>query len=104
MKKVISTVTAMAFVLGLAAAGLAQTAGKDVEKPAAGKETPAVQTQAAPVEKQEAGAEKATKLETKSSKQVKEKAQKRVKKSKKTEGMPEQPAAAPTAEPKPEVK
>jgi hypothetical protein len=103
MKKVISTVTTLAFVLGLAGAGLAQTAGKEVQKPAVGTETPASQTQAAPVQKEETGAEKAAKMETKTSKETKVKTKKRVKKAKKAD-MPEQPGAAPMAEPKPEVK
>ena len=45
MKKVISTLTAVAFALGLAAAGQAQTAGKDEAKPAVKTETPAPQAQ-----------------------------------------------------------
>lgn len=103
MKKVISTVTAMAFILGLAGAGLAQTAGKEAEKPAVKMETTAPQTQAAPVEKEKA-AEKATQLETKKSKKAKEKAKKeaKTKKAKKAE-KPEHPAA-PAEHPKPETK
>lgn len=45
MKKVISTLTAVAFALGLAAAGQAQTAGKDEAKPAVKTESPAPQAQ-----------------------------------------------------------
>jgi apolipoprotein N-acyltransferase len=103
MKKVISTVTAMAFILGLAGAGLAQTAVKEAEKPAVKVETTAPQTQAAPVEKEKA-AEKATQLETKKSKKAKEAKKKAMKKTKKAVDKPEHPAAAPSAEPKQETK
>jgi|WetSurSiteA1Bulk_404760.scaffolds.fasta_scaffold101686_2 hypothetical protein len=50
MKKVITTLTAVAFALGLAAAGQAQTAGKEVEKSAVKTEAPAAQPQVAPKE------------------------------------------------------
>ncbi len=102
MKKVISTVTALAFALGLASAGLAQTAGKEAEKPGVKMETPASQSQVAPVEKEKAG-EKATKLETKKSKQTKEAKTKAMKKGKKAADKPEHPVA-PAAEPKQETK
>jgi hypothetical protein len=39
MKKVVCTLTAVAFALGLAGAGMAQAAGKEAEKPAAKTET-----------------------------------------------------------------
>lgn len=108
MKKMVSTLTAVAFALGLASAGLAQTAAsKDVEKPAVTMETPASQPQAAPVDKEKAGVEKATKLETKKAKKTKE-AKEKTKKSVKTEkgktaDKPEQPAA-PVEQAKPETK
>lgn len=106
MKKMVSTLTALAFALGLASAGIAQTTtGKDVEKPAVKMETPASQPQAAPVEKEKAAAEKATKLETRKSKEVKEKAKKEAKteKGKKAADKPEHPVA-PVKEAKPKTK
>ena len=51
MQKVIATLTALTFSLGLAGAGLAQTAAKEAEKPAVKMETPAVAAQSATVEK-----------------------------------------------------
>jgi len=48
MKKVISTLTAAAFVLGLAGAAMAQSVTKDAAKPAAKTEVKVTQTQAAP--------------------------------------------------------
>jgi len=48
MKKIICTLTAVAFSLGLAGAGLAQTATKEAEKPAVKKEAPAVPVQVTP--------------------------------------------------------
>ena len=102
MKKMVSTLTALAFALGLASAGIAQTTtGKEVEKPAVKMETPASQPQAAPVEKEKAGVENATKLETKKSKEVKEKA--KTEKGKKAADKPEHPAA-PAEEAKPQTK
>ena len=46
MKKVVSTLTAVAFVLGLAGAGMAQSVAKEADKPAAKTETK--MTQVAP--------------------------------------------------------
>ena len=48
MKKVVTTLTAVVFALGLAAAGQAQSVGKEAEKPAVKMETPAGQSQVAP--------------------------------------------------------
>jgi len=50
MKKVITTITALIFALGLASASLAQ-----MEKPAVKPETPAASSQVAPVEKGKPG-------------------------------------------------
>ncbi len=106
MKKMVSTLTALAFALGLASAGIAQTTtGKDVEKPAVKMETKATQSQVAPVEKEKAGAEKAAKPETQKSKEVKAKTKKAAKteKGKKAADKPEHPVA-PVKESKPETK
>ena len=48
MKKVVSTLTAVAFVLGLAGAGMAQSVAKDADKPAAKTATKVTQSQVAP--------------------------------------------------------
>jgi len=48
MKKVITTLTAVTFVLGLAGAGLAQAPSKEAAKPEVKKEAPAAQPQVAP--------------------------------------------------------
>lgn len=48
MKKLVSTLTAAIFALGLAGAAWAQSATKEGEKPAAKKEAPAGQTQVTP--------------------------------------------------------
>ncbi len=56
MKKVITTITALTFALGLASASLAQ-----MEKPAAKPETPAASTQVAPKAGEKATAVEATK-------------------------------------------
>ncbi len=106
MKKTVSTLTAVVFALGLATAGLAQTtAGKEAEKPATKMETPASQTQAAPVEKASpklaTGGEKQVKPETKKEKKGKKGAQ--VKKGQKAADKPEHPAAS-TEKPKQETK
>lgn len=106
MKKMVSTLTALALALGLASAGFAQiTTGKEAQKPAVKTEAPASQPQVAPVEKEKTGVEKATKLETKKSKQAKAKAKKEAKatKGKKAADKPEHPAA-PAKESKPETK
>jgi hypothetical protein len=51
MKKVITTMTALVFALGLAATGFAQTATtKDMAKPAVKTQAPASGSQVAPVE------------------------------------------------------
>ncbi len=51
MKKVVSTLTAVAFVLGLAGAGMAQSVTKDASKPAAKTETKVTQQVAPKAEK-----------------------------------------------------
>ncbi len=51
MKKVVSTLTAVAFVLGLAGAGMAQSVAKDASKPAAKTETKVTQQVAPKAEK-----------------------------------------------------
>ena len=48
MKKVITTLTAVAFALGLAGAGMAQSVGKEAVKPPAKTATQATQSQVAP--------------------------------------------------------
>jgi hypothetical protein len=48
MKKVITTLTAVAFALGLAGAGMAQTVSKDAAKPAVKTEIKTSQSQVAP--------------------------------------------------------
>lgn len=48
MKKLITTLTAVSFALGLTSAGLAQTTVKEGDKPAVKMETPVGQTQVAP--------------------------------------------------------
>jgi len=48
MKKVVCTLTAMAFALGLAGAGMAQSVAKDANKPAAKTEVKVTQSQTAP--------------------------------------------------------
>ena len=48
MKKVVSTLTAVAFVLGLAGAGMAQSVAKDAAKPAAKTDLKVTQSQVAP--------------------------------------------------------
>lgn len=48
MKKVVSTLTAVAFVLGLAGAGMAQSVAKDAAKPAAKTDLKVTQSQMAP--------------------------------------------------------
>jgi hypothetical protein len=52
MKKLVTTLTALTFALGLTAAGFAQTTTvKEVEKPAVKTQTTATGTQVAPVDK-----------------------------------------------------
>lgn len=63
MKKVITMLTAVAFILGLAGAGLAQGPAKEAAKPEVKKEMPAAQTQVAP--KPEETAKPVTKEEAK---------------------------------------
>lgn len=48
MKKVVTTLTAVAFALGIAGAGMAQSVAKDAEKPAAKTEMKVTQSQVAP--------------------------------------------------------
>jgi hypothetical protein len=48
MKKVVCTLTAMAFALGLAGASMAQSVAKDANKPVAKTETKVTQSQVAP--------------------------------------------------------
>lgn len=48
MKKVVCTLTAVAFALGLAGAGYSQTVTKEAEKPAVKMETPAAPGQVTP--------------------------------------------------------
>jgi hypothetical protein len=60
MKKLISTVTAVAFALGLAGVGLAQTAAQEAAKPEVKMETPAAQPEAATLEKEKAAEPAAT--------------------------------------------
>lgn len=48
MKKVITTLTAVAFILGLAGAGLAQAPAKEAAKPEVKQEMPAAPPQVAP--------------------------------------------------------
>jgi len=48
MKKVVTTLTAVAFALGIAGAGMAQSVAKDAEKPAAKTEMNVTQSQVAP--------------------------------------------------------
>ncbi len=48
MKKVVTTLTAVAFALGIAGAGMAQSVTKDAEKPAAKTEMKVTQSQVAP--------------------------------------------------------
>jgi len=48
MKKVVCTLTAMAFALGLAGAGMAQSVAKDAAKPAAKTDIKVTQSQVAP--------------------------------------------------------
>jgi hypothetical protein len=50
MKKLVTSLTALAFVLGLSAAGYSQTAGKEPEKPGVKMEAPATQPTVAPKE------------------------------------------------------
>jgi hypothetical protein len=59
MKKVICTLTAVAFALGLAGTGFSQTATKEAEKPAVKMEAPTAPAQVTP------GQEKAAKPEVK---------------------------------------
>jgi hypothetical protein len=48
MKKVVTTLTAVAFALGIAGAGMAQSVAKDAGKPAAKTEMKVTQSQVAP--------------------------------------------------------
>ena len=65
MKKVVSTLTAVAFVLGLAGAGMAQSVAKEAEKPAAKTETKITQVAPKPVEKPGEAAKPGAKEEVK---------------------------------------
>ena len=51
MKKLVTTLTAVAFVLGLTTIGFSQATGKEAEKPAVKTETQVTQPQVAPKEK-----------------------------------------------------
>lgn len=106
MKKTVSILTAVAFALGLASAGLAQTTtGKEATKPATKMETPASQTQVTPAEKEKAGekaGEKVVKPEAKKVEKGKKEAQ--VKKGQKAPEKHEHPASGPAEKSKPETK
>ncbi len=107
MKKLLSTITAVAFVMGLGAAGYAQTAGKQAEKPAVKVETPAppsqVSTQVTPKEPGKvaepgkaapATAKKAEEKGKKTAKKTKEMGKKDVNPTDKTKKEGEQPKKA----------
>lgn len=51
MKKLITTLTALAFVLGLTVSGFAQTTVKEGDKPAVQTQTPGATSQVTPVDK-----------------------------------------------------
>ncbi|MEW6386849.1 MAG: hypothetical protein AB1491_04950 [Thermodesulfobacteriota bacterium] len=55
MKKLVSTLTAVAFVLGLTTVGFSQTTGKAGDKPAVKTETQVTQPQVAPQKKDAPG-------------------------------------------------
>jgi len=98
MKQLAATLTALAFALGLTAAGYAQPPAKEGDKPAVQTQAPASASQAAPAQP-EIG-KKPAKAVTKKEKKAKAKAKKTEKKTtKKAKG---KKPVAPAAEPKKE--
>jgi hypothetical protein len=61
MKKLFATLTALAFVLGLSAAGFAQTTVKEEVKPAVKTQTPGAASQVTPAAKDKSKTTKETK-------------------------------------------
>ena len=68
MKKLFTTLTALAFVLGLTAAGYTQTTVKEEAKPAVKTQTPGSASQVTPVDKDKGKTKEIVNPETKESK------------------------------------
>jgi hypothetical protein len=68
MKKLFTTLTALAFVLGLTAAGFAQTTVKEETKPAVKTQTPGAASQATPAAKEKVKSKEIAKPVNKDSK------------------------------------
>jgi len=100
MKKLVTTLTAVAFVLGLTTVGFSQATGKEAEKPAVKTETQVTQPQATPKEKDKPGTK--AKSDANGPQQKGDKG-KGLKAGQKTD-KPEQKSAVPVEKPKVEEK